>query len=233
MTNSQHIGILQTGHIGGYLGETYGEYPKMFMNLLEPGQFEYTTYDVVNGVFPESPNDCDGWVITGSKHGVYEDHPWIKPLEEFCRQLVASGRPTIGICFGHQIMAQALGGRAGKYAGGWGIGVREYVMTKSQETVHLLSFHQDQVLEAPKDTEIIMSSDFCKIGGLKYSPTCFSLQPHPEHTLAFMADLIKDRRGSKVPESVADEALAKLQQPNDQERFGNLMVDVLSGDKTL
>jgi GMP synthase-like glutamine amidotransferase len=227
------IGIVQTGHIGGSLGETYGEYPQMFQNLLASASFEYIIYDIVNGVFPNSPADCDGWVITGSKHGVYEDHDWIKPLEAFCRQLVASKRPTVGICFGHQIMAQAMGGMAGKFDGGWGIGLNEYIMTDSGETVHLLAFHQDQVLEAPKNTDVIMSSDFCKIAGLKYSPSCYSIQPHPEHTPSFITDLIKIRRGHTVPEEVADAALTKPCEPNDQARFGKMMMDVLDGDLRL
>ncbi|PHQ72115.1 MAG: hypothetical protein COB93_01425 [Sneathiella sp.] len=165
-------------------------------------------------------------------------HPFPKffrvfALEDFIRALVASEVPTVGICFGHQIMAQAMGGKAAKYSGGWGIGRRAYVMTETGEDVHLLSFHQDQVLEAPKGADVFMSSDFCKIGGLKYSPTCYSLQPHPEHTVSFMADLIESRRGTVVPEDIADKAMASLNQPNDQARFGQMMVDVLDRDLRL
>lgn len=227
------VGILQTGHLDGYLGETYGQYPQMFKNLLAPEPFEYKIYKVVEGEFPKSPTECDGWIITGSKHGVYENHDWIKPLEAFCRQLVASNRPTVGICFGHQILAQAMGAKVSKFEGGWGVGLNEYVMSDTGETVRLLAFHQDQVLEQPENTEIIMSSYFCKIAGLKYSPTCYSIQPHPEHTVPFITDLIKIRRGKALPEDIADDALAKPYEPNDQARFGEMMANVLDGDLRL
>lgn len=227
------IGILQTGNLDGYLGETYGQYPQLFIDLLAPEPFEYQIYEVVNGAFPESPMDCDGWIITGSKHGVYEDHDWIKPLEEFCRKLIKSKQPTVGICFGHQIMAQAMGAKVGKFEGGWGVGLNEYILTETGETVRLIAFHQDQVLEQPENTEIFLSSDFCKIAGLRYSPTCFSIQPHPEHTISFNIDLIKIRRGKVVPEDVADSALVKPYEPNDQARFGEMMADMLDGKRRL
>ena len=68
-------------------------------------------------MFPEGIHDADGWLITGSRHGAYEDHPWIPPLEEFIRDAYAAQVPLVGICFGHQIIAQAMGGKVEKYQG--------------------------------------------------------------------------------------------------------------------
>ena len=228
---SLKIGILQTGRIDGDLGTAHGQYPEMFMELLAPEKFDYETFAVVDGQFPASPNDCDGWVITGSKHGAYEDHDWIPPLEEFVRDLVKSGQPTVGICFGHQIMAQALGGKVEKYAKGWGIGIKAYQHQDGSD-VKMLAFHQDQVITPPANTETFLSADYCAYAGLKYSPTCFSLQPHPEHSLAFSGALIEVRRPI-LTDVVADQALASLTPDNDQVKFGQMMADVLSGRLTL
>ena len=221
------IGILRTGYVGGKLADDHGEFPEMFINMLGAGSFDYRTYSVVEGEFPASVDECDAWIITGSKHGAYEDHPWIPPLEDFIRKLAKSSQPTVGICFGHQIMAQAMGGRVQKFDGGWGIGPQTYEEIDTGRTVTLLAFHQDQVLDRPPGAEITHRSDFCAIAGLRYSPTCFSLQPHPEHTRSFVEDLIAERRGHLLPEDVSVSALDKLPDGNDQDEYGKRIRDAL------
>eukprot|EP00581_Thalassiosira_minuscula_P023326 CAMPEP_0184433658 /NCGR_PEP_ID=MMETSP0738-20130409/404528_1 /TAXON_ID=385413 /ORGANISM="Thalassiosira miniscula, Strain CCMP1093" /LENGTH=115 /DNA_ID=CAMNT_0026799421 /DNA_START=44 /DNA_END=388 /DNA_ORIENTATION=- len=113
------IGILLTGHAPEELEPHYGNYIEMFKSLLSGQDFEFEGYKVVDGEFPESVADADGWLITGSKHGVYEDHAWIPPLEGFIREAVTENIPIVGVCFGHQIIAQALGGKVEKFDGGW------------------------------------------------------------------------------------------------------------------
>lgn len=223
------IGILRTGYIGGPLGEAHGEFPEMFIEMIGTKDFDYRTYNVIEGEFPAAAEDCDGWIVTGSKHGAYEDHPWIPPLEEFIRKLVASRQPTVGICFGHQIMAQAMGGTVEKFDGGWGIGPQTYTEKDTGKEVTLLAFHQDQVVTPPPGANITHSSDFCAHAGLRYSETCFSLQPHPEHTRSFVKDLIDDRRGSIIPEDVSDRALSLLNDANDQSEYGRRIHDALKG----
>jgi GMP synthase-like glutamine amidotransferase len=215
------IGILQTGIVGGDLGAQFGEYPQMFMTLLGADDFTYVNYPVVENIFPDSIEDCDAWIITGSKHGAYEDHPWIAPLEDFIRELVKNNKPTLGICFGHQIMAQAMGGVVEKSDKGWGVGIHEYRNIETDETTKLLAFHQDQVITLPPETEVTHSSDFCAFAGLRYAPNCISLQPHPEHTTDFTKNLLEIRRGVAIPEPIADAALQSLSSENSHARYAD------------
>ena len=104
------IGILQTGQSPDILRGEMGDYPGMFARLLADRGLDFRSYLIEEMEFPDSVRDCDGWLITGSRHGTYEDHPFIKPLEEFIRTAHAANVPMVGICFGHQIIAQALGG---------------------------------------------------------------------------------------------------------------------------
>ena len=110
------IGILQTGLAPENLAPDLGDYPDMFAKLLDGNGFSFQTFRVVEGEFPARVTDCDGWLITGSLHGVYEDHPWIPLLERFIQDAFAARVPVVGICFGHQIVAQAMGGTVERFA---------------------------------------------------------------------------------------------------------------------
>ena len=113
------IGILQTGESPDALRADMGDYPDFFETLLAGKGLTFRRWAVLRNDFPASVTDCDGWLITGSRFGAYEPHDWIPPLEDFIRAAYAAHVPVVGICFGHQIIAQAMGGKVEKYAGGW------------------------------------------------------------------------------------------------------------------
>ncbi len=154
---------------------------------------------------PESINDADGWLITGSKFGAYENHPWIPPLEEFIRSAYSKDIPIVGICFGHQILAQALGGTVEKYSGGWSVGRVEYNLEGHDTPVPLYAWHQDQVVVPPKDARVIGSTDFCRYAALAYGNKAYSLQPHPEFTESFFHALF-DARKNVLPADAIEAA---------------------------
>ncbi|GGF42811.1 GMP synthase-Glutamine amidotransferase [Mameliella alba] len=208
------IGILQTGIVVPELAQEHGQYPEMFMDRLSHAGFTFETWSVVNGEFPPGPEAADGWLITGSRHGVYEDHAWLPPLEEFIRQIVAAGKPLVGICFGHQVIAQALGGTAVKYPGGWAVGPQTYEFEgRGPKTV--MAWHQDQVTDPPEGSVTLASNDFCRHAALLYPGKAYTVQPHPEFDCAFTKGLIDKRGRGVVPEQILQEAEAGLDAPLD------------------
>jgi GMP synthase (glutamine-hydrolysing) len=182
----------------------------MFVRLLDGQGFTFETYAILDGVFPPSVDAADGWLITGSKHGVYEDHPWIPPLEAFLREAYDADRPIVGICFGHQILAQALGGTVEKFVGGWSVGATEYDLSSGAPSERIIAWHQDQVITPPAGARVLASSDFCPYAMLAYGTKALTFQPHPEFSPAFMTDLLTVRRSILPPEiaQAAENSLA-------------------------
>jgi GMP synthase-like glutamine amidotransferase len=217
------IGILQTGDAPEALKGQHGEYPDMFERFLAGRGFTFARWRVVGMEFPASVHDCDGWLITGSRHGVYEDHPFIAPLEQFIRDAFAAGVPVAGVCFGHQIMAQALGGKVEKFKGGWSTGPTDYDF--GGRTVRLNAWHQDQVVAPPPGATKIATSPFCEYAGLAYGKTGLSVQAHPEYGDAFIAGLIEHRGKGVVPEPLLEQARARLGQPNDSALLADRIAD--------
>ncbi len=207
------IGILRTGHSPDGMIETMGDYDTMFKRLLDGHNFTFQTFSVVDGEFPTGPQDADGWLITGSKHGAYEDHAWIPPLEDLIRAIKAADKPMIGVCFGHQIIAQAMGGTVQKFDGGWSVGRTEY--TLDSKPLALNAWHQDQVTQLPDGARVVGSSDFCANAVLAYGDSIWTIQPHPEFSPAFMDGLIKTRGKGLVPDTRLEAATAKLSEPLD------------------
>ncbi|MEM1366361.1 MAG: type 1 glutamine amidotransferase [Pseudomonadota bacterium] len=206
--NRPSLGILTTGRVNPALIDRFGEYDVLFRSLLGEDRFHYRNYMVLDGELPSSIEDCDAWLVTGSKHGAYEDHPWIAPLENFIRALQAAAKPLVGICFGHQIIAQALGGKVVKFEGGWGLGVNAYDSLSHDGPVRALAVHQDQVVEAPAATKTIMSSDFCANAALSYHQSdgaewARSYQFHPEFSPEWVAALIDALEGKSFDTGTA------------------------------
>jgi GMP synthase-like glutamine amidotransferase len=213
------LAVLETGRPPGDLADRFGDYPAMFARMLGD-DFEIDTFDVAAGELPKDPAAYDAYLITGSPAGVYDPLPWIEPLSEFIRSAKAS--KMVGICFGHQIMAEALGGHVEKSEKGWGAGLHHYSIVRrepwldGEQEIAIPASHQDQVVVQPPNTEIVAWSDFTPYAALAWTDRqAISFQFHPEFAPAFAKALIENRY-DVVPDP--DGAIASLDVPNDSTR---------------
>lgn len=221
------IGILQCGDHLESVAEKHHSHSALFQKLFAGSQLSFETFRVNINEFPQQVDVCDGYVITGSPMGVYEDHDWIAPLEQLVRDCFAASIPIIGICFGHQLMAQALGGKVEKFAGGWSVGQVDY-QSSDGKTVTLNAFHQDQVITPPEGSTTFLSSDFCKHAGLSYGKKGMSIQPHPEMGADYIKDLL-DAKGRKLlQEKQLSDAYDSLTENIDVDVATRMLLSVLS-----
>ena len=203
------LGVLACDRIWEPHRSRHGDYAQMYAALLERAGavFELVEYAAHEGVLPSGPDECDGWLYSGSRASVYEPLPWIPPLMAFVRTAFEAGVPQVGVCFGHQLLAQALGGQVSR-AAGWGLG--NFEITRHEGAgmpLRLLMAHQDQVVQLPPGAVCLGSAPHCPIALFRVDDRVLGLQPHPEFTPAFLRDITQENSFG-LPAALASEALA-------------------------
>jgi len=230
------IGILEADDLDAEIVKKYGSYTDMFQKLLSPigNQLTFKKYQVTKLEYPQNINECDVYLVTGSKHSVYENKKWISRLKQFSSQLHRQQVKQIGICFGHQLIAQALGGTTEKSANGWSIGHQQYGIGKKhdwmlpeKEKFSLLASHQDQVVQLPPQACLVASNEFCVNAAFQLNDSVLCFQGHPEFSRAYL-EYIMDKRREQLGEKTYSKAKLSLGKENDHEMVARWIINFLN-----
>ena len=231
-----HIGLLECDHVEGRFPHIKGGYREMFESLLAPHLpgLRFSYYDACHGVLPATPDACDAYVCSGSQFSVYDARDWIRPLSEFLGKLHATRTPYVGICFGHQMLALAMGGQVARAPQGWGVGVhemsvveREPWMRPGQSVCRLQYMHGDQVLKLPPEAKVLARSEHCEVAMFRVGDSMLGIEGHPEFTASFNEALIRARR-ERIGVAAADRALESVNGPTDSSVVGQWIAEFLA-----
>lgn len=222
------IGILNAYHFDTTPGNYQEEYFPMIEEYLRkafPNE-EIKNYLVAQGEFPKDVFECDAWIITGSPCSCYDDLPWIKKLSSIIKDCHTHKAKLLGICFGHQLIAQALGGKVEKSPKGWGVGIRSFDVldyhefmdeTLQGDQCSLIFSHQDQVIKLPRDAKHLGKDSFCENQMYCIDKHIFCVQGHPEFSLGFATRLYMSRT-DRIGESLVKKALATMSNSTDEDK---------------
>ena len=172
-------------------------------------------------MLPDNPSAHQGYVITGSSASVFEDKQWIRDLMDFVRQCHEEAIKVVGICFGHQLIAHALGGETVRSENGWGFGIHSARLNKqptwmngksngeNDDRYKLVVIHQDQVVALPNGFDTIASNDFCPNSMITDNRVMLGIQGHPEFSKDYCAYRALARR-KRIGEDKYQETLSLL-----------------------
>lgn len=225
------IGLLEAETLPAKVVERFGSYGDMFERLLAPLGFQFKRFAADCGELPRRTDECDAYIVTGSRHNAYDRDPWIEALKDLVRSLDAEQGKCLGICFGHQLVAEALGGKVEKSSHGWGVGMTRFQVEAQPTWMHeppaafsIRVSHQDQVTALPPRARRFASSDFCPNGGYFIGDHIFCLQGHPEFSRDYIAYLM-EKRAERIGEPRLSDARASLQENPSSDAFLSWMGD--------
>ncbi|CAN6237325.1 unnamed protein product [Urochloa humidicola] len=208
-----------------YAKKVYGGYYNVFVAAFGAGAASGERWDcfrVIAGEFPAAEDlaSYDGFVVSGSPHDAYADEPWIRRLCALIRTLHAMEKRVLGICFGHQVLCRALGGRIGKARNGWDVGVKKVTFVQDcvkglgflggvdmelPSSASLIEVHQDEVWEVPPGATVVASSEKTRVEVFAVGELALGVQGHPEYTTDILHNLIDRLTGQGDIEGCAGE----------------------------
>ncbi|XOV87484.1 MAG: GMP synthase [Pseudomonadota bacterium] len=232
---SMRIGILQADSVLPQFQPEFGDYPRMIGDVLtavDPSLL-LRTYDVEHGEYPADLAECDAYVITGSRQSVYDPEPWIKTLRQFVVLLHERRIPLIGICFGHQMVAEALGGKTLPAAVGWCVGVHQSRVIRSEgfmdpplPVFNLISSHKDQVARLPEGAVLLAASEQCPCAMYRVGDHILTVQGHPEFCKPYSRALMTYRE-TLLGQEKFDAGLASLALPTNEHIIAQWILNFL------
>jgi len=233
------IGLLECDHVRPELLHIAGDYREMFPALFasEAPEWEFVFFDVCNGDFPASVDACDAYICTGSRSSVYDDDAWISHLKAFVQKLHQSEKIFIGVCFGHQMLGEAMGGKVEKSENGWCAGVHPFEILRLESWMkpplsdfNLLMMCQDQVLSLPLDSTVLAQTPDCPVAMFMVGNKMLGIQAHPEFTKTYNQALM-EMRVERIGARKVEFGIMSLELPTSENSIAQWIINFVRTNK--
>lgn len=237
-----------------YARRAHGGYGNVFVGALRSSAEDtWDCFRVIDGEFPAAEDLplYDGFVVSGSPHDAHGDGApcWVRRLCLLLRTVHAMGKRVLGVCFGHQALCRALGGKVGRATGGWVVGVKEVtfvedvggfeflqeegISSSRRRSASIIEVHQDEVWEVPPGGKVLAYSDETRVEMFAVGDNALGIQGHPEYTNDILLNLINRLVGNgTIAGCVGEEArrAAESGAEPDREFWTGLCKGFLRGD---
>ncbi len=235
------IALLQCDHVVKELQPTHGDIPDLFKNLFDrvAPEVSLSVFNVTKGEYPDlsASDHFDGFISSGARYSVYDNDPWIFRFKEFVRKLYDHNMKFVGICFGHQMMAEALGGKCEKSDQGWGVGIKEVKIYKKMpwmqpelDSYRMIVSHADQVMMIPENSEVLGGNSHCPCSIYTVGENFLGIQAHPEFTPAFEKDIMSVRE-DRIGKKAINEAIPTLTEQTDEAVVTRWIIHFIQNNK--
>lgn len=231
MNDHMNIGLLQCDAMCASMQLEFGNCATLFLHLLTQTlpTCSIVTYRADQGQLPLHPTAHHAYLISGSHHSVNDRAPWIDKLCHFINTLKQTSIKTIGICFGHQLIAKAFGGQVAISKQGWAFGVKTYqILTQpswmqgASADLRLIASHEEQIIKLPTSATVLASHPQCPYSMFSLQNQFLGIQGHPEFTPAYIKKLVQTGK-YQIPSATIDIGLQSLSTPIDNRQVGGWM----------
>jgi GMP synthase (glutamine-hydrolysing) len=199
--------VLQVGHTFPTTRARLGDFDQWTLTALSDGSsplgVAVRVWDLADGADLPDPADCAGVVITGSHAMVTDELPWSVAVERWLPRVVDAGTPVFGICYGHQLLARALGGQVGYRAQGREIGTVEVTLDAAATvdplfaglpaTISAHTTHAQSVMALPAGAVRLALNVADPNHAFRFGDTAWGVQFHPEFSVDVMRAYIVEQ----------------------------------------
>jgi GMP synthase (glutamine-hydrolysing) len=193
--------VLVTGQTLPEIAARRGDYPAWIRERSGDGRVgEWASHDVRTAGPLPGARDADAFVITGSSSSVTERAPWMLRAEGLIREIAGAGRPLLGICFGHQMIAQALGGEVRRNPNGREMGtvrvqqvVEDRLFAGLPRAFEIQGTHVDAVVKLPTGAQVLATTPKDPNAAFRVGDNVRGVQFHPEFDADVMRGYVQAR----------------------------------------
>jgi GMP synthase (glutamine-hydrolysing) len=199
--------VVKCGSTAAPVRIAHGDYDRWFLRALAPTGAAVRVIEAHAGApLPAAGGGADAIVVTGSPLSVTDRAPWMRAAGAWLADEAERGIPVLGVCFGHQLLAETYGGAVARSPRGREIGTVRCALTPAGRgdplfdgvpaELDVQATHEDEVRRLPPGAELLATNGWSRVQAFRIGPRVRAVQFHPEMDAASMSAAVAVRAGT-------------------------------------